>query len=282
MAVFSIVIIGVSSLTSCAGDKKSDDENVGIFGPKCPFWKSQYNFEYMEFANNPSVSGLSDFLIESEWLETPREKYLASKIKEACNEDASLESGQPEVIDVSTTLNRQIYLEVNHGIFREVPNYSTLDKPLPPGYHVDTEGWLRLVVEIVGKVPENVVTAYDTEFDSSLDYILVKIAGVNANGEPVSLYRTVGGCQLAGAVGSDGIVRNVIIGTPSSNERSGVKLITFDDDKVLDGEEISGQAIFSIERGDPSGVIMMQSKNCGVNLDLFVAIGDVSKLQMIQ
>jgi hypothetical protein len=29
-------------------------------------------------------------------------------------------------------------------------------------------------------------------------------------------------------------------------------------------------------------VIMMQSKNCGVNLDLFVAIGDVSKLQMIQ
>jgi hypothetical protein len=110
----------------------------------------------------------------------------------------------------------------------------------------------------------------------------VKIAGVNANGEPVSLYRTVAGCQLAGAAGSDGIVRNVIIGTPSSNERSGVKLITFDDDKVLDGEEISGQAIFSIERGDPSGVIMMQSKNCGVNLDLFVAIGDVSKLQMIQ
>jgi hypothetical protein len=193
---------------------------------------------------------------------------------QSCGMSDSVERGQPEATDVSISVGEQVPSDSG--------NSTSLENPLPSGTPIDTEGWKRLVVVAVGRVPENVVMEYDTEFDPSLDYILVKISGINANGEPVSLDWTVAGCRPAGAVGKAGIVRSVITGTSFRNEQSGIELITFEDNKVLDGVEISGQAIFSIEKGDSSGVIMMQSKNCGMKQDLYVAIGDVAKLPILE
>ncbi len=193
---------------------------------------------------------------------------------QSCGKSDSVDTGQPEATDVSISVGEQVPSDAG--------NSTSLENPLPSGTPIDTDGWKNFVVEVVGRVSENVIQQYDAVYDSNLDYVLVKFSGTNSNGEPVTLHPTVAECRPAGVVGKSGIVREVITGTLARNEQSGFQLMTpFEDNEVLDGFDISGLAIFGVEKGDSKGVLMMQSKHCGMKRDLYVAIGDVSKLSLL-
>lgn len=159
---------------------------------------------------------------------------------------------------------------------------SSIEKPLPPFVPVTTEGWGEFVVNPLGRVSADTAMAYDGDIDPSLDYLLVEFSGINKNGKKANIYGTVHACVPSGSVSAKGKFRQVIIGSDAENLSGGLSLITTEDDEVLDGFKDSGRVLYGIERGDVNAVIMGQSKHCGYDHDLVVALGDISLLPLLK
>ena len=160
---------------------------------------------------------------------------------------------------------------------------STIENPFQFGEKVDTEGWEDLQFDLLFRVPPEIAEIYDYGiYDPSLDYILVGIMGINKGGEKANLYDTVATCEKSGTVGKSGIFREVIVGDSLKTEMTGLKIMTYQDNEVLDGFKDINTVIYKIERGDTSAVIMSQSKLCGTELDFVVAVGDVSDVPFLK
>ena len=158
---------------------------------------------------------------------------------------------------------------------------SSMDNPIRPCDVFNTTGWNDMKVEFLGIASERVAQIYDSEYDSNLDYLMVKFSGINKNGQKTNMYATMHACEPGGAAGKSGTFRQIILGSTFENEESGYQLITTGDDEVLDGFENSGIALYAIERGDTSAFILSQSEHCGYDFDLVVAIGDTSTLPVL-
>ena len=160
---------------------------------------------------------------------------------------------------------------------------STIENPFQFGEKVNTEGWEGLQFDLLFRVPPEIAEIYDYgNYDPSLDYILVGFMGTNKGGEKANLYDTVATCEKSGTVGKSGVFREIIVGDPLKTEMTGLKIMTYKDNEVLDGFEDINTAIYKIERGDTSAVIMSQSKLCGTELDFVVAVGDVSDVPFLE
>jgi len=160
---------------------------------------------------------------------------------------------------------------------------STIENPFQFGEKVDTEGWEDLQFDLLFRVPPEIAEIYDYGiYDPSLDYILVGIMGINKNGEKANLYDTVATCEKSGTVGKSGIFRDVIVGDSLKTKMTGLKIMTYQDNEVLDGFKDINTVIYKIERGDTSAVIMSKSKLCGSELDFVVAVGDVSDVPFLK
>ena len=149
------------------------------------------------------------------------------------------------------------------------------------GQEFNTSGWSKMRIDLLGKASERVARIYDSEFDSSLEYLLVEFSGINENGKKSNMYLTMSACEPGGAVGTSGTFRQLIMGSNYENESSGLNLITTGDDEVLEGFKSTGIALYPIESGDASAFIMSQSRHCGSDHDLVVSLGDVSNLPII-
>lgn len=158
---------------------------------------------------------------------------------------------------------------------------SSIENPIQPGTSIDTKGWSGLVVDVLGRVTPEVAAIYDSDYDPSFDYVLVGFRGTNARGKLSNIYKMVWSCEPSGSVGSDGVFRKVLIGGEYKNGLSGIRLVSSGDDEVLDGFEDIGAAIYKVKAGDSSAFVMSQSRHCGYELDLVVALGDVSKLEFV-
>ena len=159
---------------------------------------------------------------------------------------------------------------------------STIENPFQFGEKVNTEGWESLQFDLLFRVPPEIAEIYDYEYDPSLDYILVGFKGINRNGRKDNLYSTVSSCVPSGTVGKSGIFRELVTGSNFTNEQSGIKIMTTGDNDVLEGFEDINAAIYKVERGDTSAVIMSQSIWCGYKLNFVVAVGDISNVPFLK
>jgi len=160
---------------------------------------------------------------------------------------------------------------------------SSLENPIQPGESIDTEGWDDLTIELLGKLNPDVDRAisWDPNFDLNLDYVLVKVSGVNKNGEKSNLYSTIWSCEASGSVSSSGVFRQILMFDGAFGLERGT-LVDSGDDEVMDGFAAEGLGVYAFEKGDADAKIMSQSKHCGNDLDFVVAVGDVSDLPFIQ
>lgn len=183
--------------------------------------------------------------------------------------------------DVVSTDNNQVTAETTEVVTESTG--SSIEDPIKPGESIDTEGWDDLKVELLGKLNPDVDRAisWDPDFDVNLDYVLVKVSGVNKNGEKSNIYNTIWSCEPSGSVSSSGTFRQILLYEGAFGLERGTFVGSSDDD-VMDGFAAEGLGVYAFEKGDADAKIMSQSKHCGHNLDFVVAVGDVSGLPFIQ